>query len=283
MRKYLLPILIFNALPSFSSEAHSVPNLTELPQTQVNLGTNFLNLKILASPNTALIFKNPQTGEVRYPQDSWAWQVLKKNGYFYLGTDRLQGYALHADQNEKTCRLVDIKGAPNKLIAHATTEMIYKVNLDCNCNSPAQPFNPDDTSTYNYALSRPHVDSHGKLHAHTLFFVKTSPNHFNVFVLVDGIQVAQGFLEFGTSGALIMASGLDAISVSSDEAKQYFKLNFVDSTEFSAPFQVFYTANDGYSAGGLVSETVDKHGCLTAIYDNGLVKSDYKIAIIHTP
>src|SRR5690606_757674 len=63
---------------------------------------------------------------------------------------------------------------------------------------PINSFNPDDQATYNHATSATIYDSLGNPHIMTQYFVKqpfdpldpsTSPNHWQLFVLIDGQEV----------------------------------------------------------------------------------------------
>lgn len=279
MNKYLWSVLL---LSSASALANTIPTthiLTETPRAQVNRDSNMLDLKKLATPNARLVLKNPNTGKMEYIAD-W-WEVLKKDGYFYELGSRLQGYALHADQDEAACQLVDIKAAPDKLEGQPTTAVSYSMNLDSNLLVPTKPFEPKDKTTFNYSATGPHYDMKGKPHEYTIYFVKTASNHFSAYIYVDGGYVARGALEFDTTGKLSMASGLDHIPRSAEESQNYFSINVEGTTQTNNPNKVYFVDEDGYPEGSLIKETVDKHGCLTAYYSNNVVKSEYKVAIVH--
>ncbi len=279
MKKYLWSVLL---LSSASALANTIPTthiLAEIPRIQVNRDSNVLDLKKLATSNARLVLKNPNTGKMEYIAD--AWEVLKKDGYFYEWGSRLQGYAMHADQDETACQLVDIKAAPDKMEGQPTTEFIYSINFDSNSLTPAKPFEPTDETTFNYSVGGQHFNMKGELHDHEIYFIKTASNHFSAYIYVDGSYVTRGELEFNATGKLSKASGFDHIPLSAGESQNYFSLNIEDATLTGNPNKIFFVGRDGYSEGGLLKETVDKHGCLTAYYSNNVVKSEYKVAIVH--
>ena len=199
---------------------------------------------------------------------------------------------------------VSVQGLTGQAKATQNATLVGNLKADDTVN-PA-PF--DGTSfqsafsTSNFPYTIKVYDSRGGAHDLSIFFKKTSTaNQWQVFMGVDkfdetGVAADKGKLDivngagdtltFGTDGSLASETAMQAtISFNGAAPGQVIKLNVgtigkADGLgQFANDSGLSFVSQDGFSAGGLVSLTVDAKGFLTATFDNGQTRALFQLAI----
>jgi len=209
---------------------------------------------------------------------------------------KLQGWALN-EAGEITGVLGDINLSNLVTEARATSIVNLKVNLDATESPPTNPFDPDDPESYNYSTTVTVYDSLGNSHAVTVYFVKTSDNHWTARYIYE--DATGNTLEAGTQDLVFNDDG----SLQTDNSSTPITFNFgggaasqdiqfdygtgtseggtgLDgSTQFSLPCSTTFLGQDGYPAGSLVGISIQDDGTIDGLFSNGKVKHLYKIAL----
>lgn len=128
------------------------------------------------------------TGAVQYSRNGQF--LLDKNGFI----TNAQGNFLNGYQANKDG--VILQGAPEQikidssdLVPVATTKANFELNLDSRSSVPEKvPFDAFDPLTYNKQTVLDVFDSLGNPHVLSTYYVKTSPNTWDVYVGSDGLE-----------------------------------------------------------------------------------------------
>lgn len=130
----------------------------------------------------------------------------------YFGTDRegflvdnfgnnLQGKTI---ENEQLGKVGNLRIDTANQEPRATSKMEQAFNLNStNVTPPNTPFSATDPGSYNSSTSTNIYDAQGNAHVMTQYFVKSSPNHWDMNVLIDGAHPMAGRVN---SEALTLAS-----------------------------------------------------------------------------
>ena len=103
-----------------------------------------------------------------------------------LNGQRLLGWML--DRNGNISGAIRSINIPNSMEPSQTTQIAFKepTNLDSRVNVISAPFNPGDSTTFNYVNSFTTYDSLGNPHITSYYFQRTGTNTWNVYKLIDG-------------------------------------------------------------------------------------------------
>lgn len=247
-------------------------------KTVSKYGSNYLDLSGLVSSGLVIAVKNPKTGEVTYTHNG---VFIKRDGYYYQNNSnlRLQGYPIPTQLTDDACTLGDIKAAANELAPQATTSYEVILNLDSSANIPVNLFNPADISSFNYYIESLLFDKSGKEHTMQSYFVKTTVNDYDLHVLVDGVEIDRGHVEFNSVGNLVN-SDLDEIQFQVKNTLQKVSYSIKGSTQFAQPYHIFAVKADGHGHADFIEEDVDPNGNLFAEYSRVILPLG-KIAIFY--
>ncbi|ATG74964.1 flagellar hook protein FlgE [Zobellella denitrificans] len=184
---------------------------------------------------------------------------------------RLQGYMTNAAGQLINGVVQDLRVDVANLPAKASTRLDFVANLKADATVPANAFDPDDATSYNFSQSSELYDSLGTRHILTQYFVKTGANSWEVNYRIDGNAVggAQA-LTFNTDGTLatpagnitlnFAPAGADAMTVTLDPSRM---------TQFAADFNVSRNQPDGHTAGELAGVRFESNGDMYAVFTNG--------------
>ncbi|MGR7920180.1 flagellar hook protein FlgE [Zobellella denitrificans] len=184
---------------------------------------------------------------------------------------RLQGYMTNDDGLLINGVVQDLRVDVANLPAKASTRLDFVANLKADATVPANAFDPDDATSYNFSQSSELYDSLGTRHILTQYFVKTGANSWEVNYRIDGNAVggAQA-LTFNTDGTLatpagnitlnFAPAGADAMTVTLDPSRL---------TQFAADFNVSRNQPDGHTAGELAGVRFESNGDMYAVFTNG--------------
>ena len=173
-----------------------------------------------------------------------------------------------------------------------TSNIGIAVNLQSDDTVPAQSFDPEEASSYNYSTSITIYDSLGQPHVVTVYFVKTADNEWDWHVCDDsGQEVGDGHLVFNTNGLLIPDSSdwqadltfdFSSQGASNDQA---ITLSFMSesggwrTTQYPIASKTNFQTQDGYPPGVLMNVTVSPDGTISGHYSNGQILSLYQITL----
>jgi flagellar hook protein FlgE len=248
--------------------------------------TNGDGLFRLASPN----------GEVAYSRNGQF--NMDKSGYLVTsGGLRLTGYPVGANGSTAGASPTPLQLPTAAMAPKATEKVSAQFNLDSRSTAPtATPFDPVNSSTYNYANAVTVFDSLGNSHELATFFVKSAAdaaavppvaeNTWAVYAAADGAAVNQGAristLTFDDRGAMnptnqqLQVAGLDFKNGSSPMA---LSVDVTGTTQFGNANEVNKLTQDGYTSGVLTSFAIEQNGTITGKYSNEQTNALGKIVL----
>lgn len=163
------------------------------------------------------------------------------------------------------------------LQARATSSVEATLNLDGRVDAidvVANPFDPADPDTYNYANNITLYDSQGNAHNATLYFTKTGDNAWQLHMAVPD---QAGVLQVGGPHAMLFdTNGINTttgpvnftFTPSGAVAPIALALDLDDTTQFGDDFDLKAATQDGYASGALVGIAIDKQGRIFGNYSN---------------
>jgi len=180
------------------------------------------------------------------------------------------------------------------MVPMPTLEIAAQFNLDSRSIPPTGAFNPNDSTTYNYANAVTVYDSLGNSHELSTFFVKDlapAVNTWSVYATADGQPLTStgaiatavppatpvggaigSGLVFDGSGQLtplppapLSIAGLDFNNGSNAIA---FTVDVTGTTQFGNVNDVKKLTQDGYTSGTLIGFVINQDGRVTGKYSN---------------
>jgi flagellar hook protein FlgE len=229
-------------------------------------------------------FQVSQNGATSYTRDG-QFQLNSNGDIVTASGAQLLGYGASSSGTILTSATATPLTIPTgNVAAKSTSDVTAGVNLDSSATAlTAANFNPDDSTTYNFATSTPVYDSLGNSHDLSMYFVPTGPNAsgenvWQVFGTVDGAAVGgattpMGQLTFTTSGAVDTANSTFPATISlpitgGAATPLPITLSFTGTTQFGAASSVNQLTQNGYTSGQLSSYTVSASGLITGSYTN---------------
>lgn len=240
--------------------------------------SNILDLTHLHTDTLSFALRNPETHTLSYTQDPI---FLKKNGYFYQGKNRLQGYKVPEELSSSSCELVDVQVSEQEIPGKPTSHISLDFNLNANATWPVtEPFNIHNSGSYNDVFSFNIYDKAEKTHYLSMYFAKPEWSTWKVYVIADNESlVGEGQLSFHSDGTLDEVT-LYQVSINfSEQDSQIIKFDFTHSTQFGSPFLINAVNVNGYPSGDVVEERVSNNGYLSQYYTNGISRIFSKIAV----
>jgi len=238
------------------------------------------------------------SGEVRYTRNG-QFNVDKDQFIVNAAGMQLTGYVAGAEGS-----LAALKVEPTFVEPAATTKIEAQFNIDARSEVPAAtPFDPVNSTTYNYSNSVSVFDSLGVSHELSVFFAKTAPGTWDVYGTADGrplddagkltledttspattpptylpaTALATGPLVFDTSGKLVAPTApatdtllsFTGLQFPNNSAPMTFDMTLTGSTQFAADNEVRNMAPDGNASGQLTTIEVAPDGYVTGKYTN---------------
>ncbi|NRF62656.1 flagellar hook protein FlgE [Vibrio coralliilyticus] len=217
-------------------------------------------------------------------KDSAGQLLYTRSGVF--GTDKdnyvigntgakLQGYSVDGNNNLLTGATGDIKISTSSLAAKATDKMEFIANLDATnsiIDQTVNPFDPNNTDSFNSSYTTKVYDSQGKPHTVTQYFTKTADNAWEVNVQVDGGAgaVSTVAMTFNPDGSIATPTGAYNVSFPAAGANPMsIDIDLSGSTQFGTGFGVSTNNPNGYTSGELAGVRVEDNGMVYATYTNG--------------
>ena len=218
---------------------------------------------------------------------------LDKTGYIVNDNgSRLTGYPAGPSGILPTASPVELQISQADVDPNPTSKIAATVGLDSRATAITTPFDPTDSTTYNYATSTSVYDSLGNAHALSMYFVPKGPNasgenQWDVYATNDGAAVGTGSvgtLTFGTDGLVDTTATTLPFSMSlpltgGASTPLVTTLDFTGSTQFGTKSGINQLTQDGYTSGRLASYSVSDDGIVLGRYTNGQTKPLAQIAL----
>ena len=242
---------------------------------------------------------------------------LDKNNNLVNSTGlQVQGNMLNADGTIASTGSIQVATTAGNPVATGTgsTTSLQGVQAQVNLNSGDPvinaaniPFNPSNTSSYNWSTAVSVYDSQGNAHNMSLYFVKTdpvtTPNTWTVHAYMPdvtstaalpvapvdvGVPPGGTAVTFGTNGSITgvggvpgtftmpisaLATGAVGSPLTANVDPLAFNLNLAGSSQFAASDSINSLSQDGLATGQLSNYTVGTNGLIAATYSNGQTKN----------
>jgi flagellar hook protein FlgE len=200
---------------------------------------------------------------------------------------KLQGWKV--DDSGNIIGALDKINVPYTIPPTITTKinLVEPTNLDSRSNVISKPFDPTDSTTFNYANSMTVYDSLGNPHTLSFYFQKTNESStgstWNVYAYQDNnltSQVGSSTLNFDTNGNLTSGSPIQLSLTLSNGATspQSITVDVSKIKQVASDF-IFYANQDGFAKGDLIGVAVAEDGTIKGMYSNGNVKNIARLAV----
>lgn len=228
--------------------------------------------------------------------------VYSRNGVFHLAKDGtiqstqnlpLMGYAMGPNGKLNTGSVGPLVISTADIPPTATKTIGASFNLNSQDPAPTTaPFNPSDTTSYNYSQTVPVYDSLGGQQSVTVYFVKNSTGSYDVHGTSGNSATPVGpdpagnlgTITFDSSGRLTSTNAANlafTIPNSADDGAttQALSLNLTGTTQYGEKNGVVSLLPDGNSSGQLTGFGVGADGTLTGSYSNGTTRTLGQVAL----
>ncbi|WPN28866.1 flagellar hook protein FlgE [Pseudomonas sp. P5_109] len=248
-----------------------------------------------------------------------------KDGYVTNsdGTARLQGYGVDANGKIVNGVLTDLRIDTSNLAPKSTSSVSSIINL--NSTAPvidqtvaANKFDPSKTETFTKSFSTPVFDTQGNQHPMDQYMVKTGPNTWDTYTLIDGrnpdgsdptvTAPVPSTMTFDSAGKLTSVSTpvtpptTPPTSVISSDLKitnwtpgsvtngvwtangasadpAGVTIAMASTTQFNADTARSIPSQNGYATGQITNLTIDGSGVLLANFSNNQTKPIGQISL----
>lgn len=241
-------------------------------------------------------------GEGFFMVQSNGQDLFTRNGVFNMDADgyivsgdgsRLQGYGVTATGTLQTGTLSDLRIETGDMPAKQTNKIDLGLNLDANSaaiDPTADPFDPEDPSSFTSSATSSVYDSLGGEHEVTQYFVKTGDNQWQVHYRVDGeaptAPSTAVAMEFDGEGNMTKPTdpsiGL-TFNPDNGAATQTLALNVSELTQFGSDFSINKNTQNGHAPGQVAGWYFDSDGSVYSRYSNGEVKQQGQVALARFP
>ena len=250
-------------------------------QGNITVSSNPLDVAI----NGSGFFRLSTGGAITYTRNG-QFQVDKDSYLVNASGARVTGYPADANGNVVQTAPVELALSTADLAPKATASSKLVANLDSRTTTTiTTPFNPNDATTYHTASGLTVYDSLGNERIMQVFFRRTAPNTWQVFMSEGGTALnggaAVGTLNFSTGGVLTPATPFNISFTSTNGAvtPQVFTLDFAGTTQFGAQFGVTSITQDGYATGKLAGFSIGTDGVILGRYSNGQTRAQGQIVL----
>jgi flagellar hook protein FlgE len=246
---------------------------------------------------------------------------VDKEGYVTNtdGTARLQGYGVDANGKIVNGVLTDLRIDTSNLAPKSTTTVSSTINLNSTASIidqtvAANKFDPSKPETFTKQFSTPIFDTQGNQHTMDQYMVKTGPNTWDTYTLIDGrnpdgsdpkavaTPPVASTMAFDTSGKLVSVTTPGTPPVVSPDLKitnwvpgkvtngvwaangaaadpAGVTISMSSTTQFNADTARSIPAQNGYATGQITNLTIDGSGVLLANFSNYQTKPIGQLAL----
>ena len=246
---------------------------------------------------------------------------VDKEGYVTNsdGSARLQGYGVDANGKIVNGVLTDLRIDTSNLAPKSTTTISSTINLNSSekiidQTVVANKFDPSNTDTFTKQFSTPIFDTQGNQHTMDQYMVKTGPNTWDTYTLIDGrnpngsdpkaaaTPPIASTMVFDTSGKLVSVTTPGTPPVVSPDLKitgwipgkvtngvwaangaaadpAGVTISMSNTTQFNADTARSIPAQNGYATGQITNLTIDSSGVMLANFSNYQTKPIGQLAL----
>lgn len=245
---------------------------------------------------------------------------VDKDGYVTNtdGSARLQGYGVDANGKIINGILTDLRIDTSNLAPKSTSTVSSTINLNSTelpIDQVANPFDPSKTTSFTKQFSTPIFDSQGNQHAMDQYMVKTGPNTWKTYTLIDGrnpngsnptdplTPPVASTMAFDASGKLVSVTTpavptpivspdlkitnwvpgtvKDGVWTANGAAANAdgVTISMNSTTQFNADTARSIPAQNGYATGQITNLTIDSTGTMLANFSNYQTKAIGQISL----
>lgn len=179
--------------------------------------------------------------------------------------------------------LGSLKVPTGAIPAEASSSLEYVGNMSADWEVPSvTPFNKDDPQSYNGMSATTVIDSMGREHTVTQYFVKGDGNDMQVYYAMDGEDVGMPtFLSFDEKGKMVMPLGNVELDLGKPDGAEPMKLaiSYTGTTMFGGEQSTAKNRTDGYKSGTVTGVSLGEDGSIEVQYSNGKKLSAGQLAI----
>lgn len=229
------------------------------------------------------ITKDPNTGITSYTRDG-GFQ-LDNNGYFLLGSRRLQGFpasnGVILAPSTADLQITNTTSAPN-----ATTQITESINLDSGANIISTPFAvPPTPAMYNFQTSIQVYDSLGTPATVSIYYTKTAAGSWTMNAVTGTPPTIIGTspMTFDTNGNMTSPAGPITLiwnPTTGATTPQNISLNLTNTTQYGGGSKIKASeTQDGYGVGTVSGFDINQDGILNISFTNGQTQIGGQVAL----
>ncbi|MEZ1315247.1 flagellar hook protein FlgE [Pseudomonas fluorescens] len=284
----------------------------QFTQGDINNTGNVLDMGI----NGSGFFVLNENGSLSYTR-AGTFKV-DKDGYVTNsdGTARLQGYGVDANGKIQNGVLTDLRIDTSNLAPKNTSSISSTINLNSTAveiNETTNPFDPSKSESFTKQFGTKVYDAQGNEHTMDQYMVKTAPNTWKVYTLIDGrnpngsdptdplTPPVASTMAFDQTGKLtsVTTPAVPTPIVSPDlnitgwvpgtvtngvwkangASAGPISVSMSNTTQFNADTARSIPVQDGYATGQITSLTIDGSGVMLANFSNSKSKPIGQIAL----
>ena len=206
---------------------------------------------------------------------------------------KLMGFAVDGNGNVIEGQLVELSVNTADLGASASGSVNLTANLDARAESPEEPFNPEDPSSYNSTTTTTVFDSLGNEHQLTAYYIKSEEDgEWTVRYQANGEDVTnpdgsvfEEELLFDEDGQLSGNGVVELPTINFENGSAPLSLNMDISgfSQYGSDFSVSTNSQNGYGAGSFLGVSISDEGAIVATYSNGQSQVQGYVALADFP
>ncbi|MGM3276876.1 flagellar hook protein FlgE [Ralstonia sp. 24A2] len=169
--------------------------------------------------------------------------------------------------------LGSLKVPTGAIPAEASTSLEYVGNMSADWEEPSvTPFDKDDPQSYNGMSATTVIDSMGREHTVTQYFVKGEGNEMQVYYAMDGEDVGlPTFLSFDEKGKMVMPIGNVNLDLGKPDGAEPMSIaiSYTGTTMFGGDQSTAKNRTDGFKSGTVTGVSLGEDGSIEVQYSNG--------------
>jgi flagellar hook protein FlgE len=284
----------------------------QFTQGDINNTGNVLDMGI----NGSGFFVLNENGSLSYTR-AGTFKV-DKDGYVTNsdGTARLQGYGVDANGKIQNGVLTDLRIDTSNLAPKNTSSISSTINLNSTAveiNETTNPFDPSKSESFTKQFGTKVYDAQGNEHTMDQYMVKTAPNTWKVYTLIDGrnpngsdptdplTPPVASTMAFDQTGKLtsvttpatptpivspdlnitgwVPGTVTNGVWKANGASAGPISVSMSNTTQFNADTARSIPVQDGYATGQITSLTIDGSGVMLANFSNTKSKPIGQIAL----
>ena len=167
--------------------------------------------------------------------------------------------------------------------AEASSSLEYVGNMSADWEEPSvTPFDKDNPQSYNGMSAATVIDSMGREHTVTQYFVKGEGNDMQVYYAMDGEDVGlPTFLSFDEKGKMVMPIGNVNLDLGKPDGAEPMSIaiSYTGTTMFGGDQSTAKNRTDGFKSGTVTGVSLAEDGSIEVQYSNGKKLSAGQLAI----